>query len=189
MAYCISCGIEAVVGAKFCHACGSLVHQTPESSPIIESDSSLAGEEEPKVRSESDLLIWALSQIGNNKSSVPMEVRGWSNVFGLYVQVDEFGTSKQTIKAGGKWQSSLEAERRLEKKDEDALLVVQSLSGNGLNFANGVAVDTSGNVYVAGGISRNVFKIAAPGTCSTGGQPLYDHGDHRHHGRRERQRV
>ena len=37
--------------------------------------------------------------------------------------------------------------------------------------AIGVAVDSSGNVYVTGENSDNVFKIATPGTCSTTGTP------------------
>ncbi len=34
-----------------------------------------------------------------------------------------------------------------------------------------VAVDSSGNVFVAGFASNNVFKIATPGSCSTSGTP------------------
>jgi Beta-propeller repeat len=46
-------------------------------------------------------------------------------------------------------------------------------TGDGTNPLTpvGVAVDGSGNVYVSGDASRNVFKIATPGTCSTGGTP------------------
>jgi len=42
-------------------------------------------------------------------------------------------------------------------------------AGNPLIGAHGVAGDSAGNVYVAGNISDNVFRIATPGTCSTGG--------------------
>jgi len=35
----------------------------------------------------------------------------------------------------------------------------------------GIAVDSSDNVFVIGRISDNVFKISTPGTCSTGGTP------------------
>ena len=41
--------------------------------------------------------------------------------------------------------------------------------GNQLNGAEGVTVDSSGNVYVTGKVTGNAFKIATPGTCSTGG--------------------
>ncbi len=43
-------------------------------------------------------------------------------------------------------------------------------SGNMLTAARGVATDLSGNVFVIGTIT-NAFKIAIPGTCSTGGTP------------------
>jgi hypothetical protein len=43
--------------------------------------------------------------------------------------------------------------------------------GNTLLYAQGIAADYSGNVYVAGNGSDNVFKIATPGTCSTSGTP------------------
>jgi hypothetical protein len=42
---------------------------------------------------------------------------------------------------------------------------------NLLNAARAVATDASGNVFVAGELSYNAFKIAAPGACSTGGTP------------------
>ena len=42
---------------------------------------------------------------------------------------------------------------------------------NALTQPNGIAVDGSGNVYVGGGGSDNVFRIDTPGTCSTGGTP------------------
>lgn len=38
----------------------------------------------------------------------------------------------------------------------------------GLSLPRGVAVDSSGNVYVAGRDTHNVYRIASPGTCSTG---------------------
>jgi hypothetical protein len=44
-------------------------------------------------------------------------------------------------------------------------------SGKALNYAAAIAADGSGNVYVAGFDSDNAFKIATPGTCSTGGTP------------------
>jgi hypothetical protein len=44
-------------------------------------------------------------------------------------------------------------------------------AGNTPEFPEGVAVDSSGNVFVTGFWSDNVFKIATPGTCSTGGTP------------------
>jgi Beta-propeller repeat/Thrombospondin type 3 repeat len=44
-------------------------------------------------------------------------------------------------------------------------------TGNFLDSPTGVAVDGSGNVYVAGGTSWDVFRIATPGSCSTGGTP------------------
>ena len=44
-------------------------------------------------------------------------------------------------------------------------------SGNGLNVSEGVALDSAGNVFVAGRNSVNVFKIATPGSCSTSGTP------------------
>jgi hypothetical protein len=43
--------------------------------------------------------------------------------------------------------------------------------GNPLGRAQGVAVDSSDNVYVVGHTSHNIFKIATPGTCSTNGTP------------------
>lgn len=43
--------------------------------------------------------------------------------------------------------------------------------GNTLDTPLGVAVDGAGNVYVTGGVSDNVFRIAASTTCSTGGTP------------------
>jgi len=42
---------------------------------------------------------------------------------------------------------------------------------NTLDEPQGVATDSSGNVFVIGDISNNAFKIATPGTCSTGGTP------------------
>jgi uncharacterized protein YjiK len=42
---------------------------------------------------------------------------------------------------------------------------------NTLDGAFGVAVDSSGNVYVTGLLSHNAFKIATPGTCGTSGTP------------------
>jgi hypothetical protein len=42
---------------------------------------------------------------------------------------------------------------------------------NVLSDARAVATDAAGNVFVAGETSDNVFKIAVPGTCSTGGTP------------------
>ena len=44
-------------------------------------------------------------------------------------------------------------------------------TGNFLDRPQGVAVDSNGNVYVTGQFSDNVFRIATPGTCSTGGTP------------------
>jgi len=42
-------------------------------------------------------------------------------------------------------------------------------AGNTVGVANGVATDSSGNVFLAASVSSNVFKIATPGTCSTNG--------------------
>jgi len=42
---------------------------------------------------------------------------------------------------------------------------------NTLDEPQGVATDSSGNVFVIGDISNNAFKIATPGTCSTDGTP------------------
>jgi hypothetical protein len=42
---------------------------------------------------------------------------------------------------------------------------------NTLDWAQGVAADISGNVYVTGHLSDNAFKIDTPGTCSTSGTP------------------
>ncbi len=44
-------------------------------------------------------------------------------------------------------------------------------AGNPLNDPQCVVADASGNVFVTGETSDNVFKIEAPGTCSTGGAP------------------
>jgi len=44
-------------------------------------------------------------------------------------------------------------------------------AGNPLDTPRGIATDTSGNVFVSGSFSSNVFKITTPGTCSTGGTP------------------
>jgi len=43
--------------------------------------------------------------------------------------------------------------------------------GNTLSSASDVATDSSGNVFVVGGLSENAFKINTPGTCSTSGTP------------------
>jgi len=42
---------------------------------------------------------------------------------------------------------------------------------NALSSGRGVGTDSSGNVFVTGQSSDNVFKISTPGTCSTGGTP------------------
>ena len=44
-------------------------------------------------------------------------------------------------------------------------------AGNVLDAPGTLTVDSNDNVYVAGFSSNNVFRIATPGTCSTGGTP------------------
>jgi hypothetical protein len=44
-------------------------------------------------------------------------------------------------------------------------------AGNALGGPFGIDVDSSGNVYIGGRDNDNAFKIAIPGTCSTGGTP------------------
>ena len=50
-------------------------------------------------------------------------------------------------------------------------------AGNSLINAFGVAVDSSGNVYVTGQSSGNAFKITTPGTGVGDSSPIFSRSD------------
>ncbi len=52
-----------------------------------------------------------------------------------------------------------------------AITEIIDMTGHTLDECCDLATDPSGNVYVAGGISSKVFRIATPGLCSTSGTP------------------